>query len=212
MKTTSLLLFAIFLSSGVLTAIGQTAGKETEAVEEKKSPSIVLVEKARAQVGVTTRYDGSYVAIPYPMGDIPIETGVCTDVVIRAMRGLGIDLQQKVHEDMKSHFKAYPQQWGLKSTDRNIDHRRVPNLMKFFERQGWKKPVTQEAKDYLPGDIVTWMLPGNLPHIGIVSDKKSEEGVPLIIHNIGMGADEEDSLFLFKITGHYRPAYPKNNP
>lgn len=174
----------------------------------KPAPSIAFVGKAREQIGVTVRYDGSYVSLPYPMGDVPKETGVCTDVVVRAMRGMGIDLQQAVHEDMKRHFSSYPKQWGLKKPDPNIDHRRVPNLMKFFERKGWKKPLSDKPQDFLPGDLVCWMLPANLPHIGIVSDRKTQGGVPLIIHNIGAGAQEEDCLFLFTITGHYRPAFP----
>lgn len=174
----------------------------------KQEPAITFVGKAREQVGVTIRYDGSYVSLSYPMGDVPKETGVCTDVVVRAMRGMGIDLQRAVHEDMKAHFSAYPKQWGLKKPDSNIDHRRVPNLMKFFERKGWKKPVSDKPHDFLPGDLVCWMLPGDLPHIGIVSDRKSEKGIPLIIHNIGAGAQEEDCLLLFTMTGHYRPVFP----
>ncbi len=166
-----------------------------------------LVDKAREQIGVTTSYDPTYRSIPYPNGDVPKETGVCTDVVIRALRACGLDLQKAVHEDMRANFSKYPKLWGLKSTDRNIDHRRVPNLQTFFKRKGWERPVTDQAADYKTGDIVTWNLQdrGSLPHIGIVSDKKTADGTPLIIHNIGGGAQEEDCLFHYKITGHYRP-------
>lgn len=164
-----------------------------------------LAAKAREQIGVTTSYNGSYQVIPYPGGDVPQETGVCTDVVIRALRAFGLDLQKAVHEDMKAHFSKYPKNWDLKSTDRNIDHRRVPNLRTFFTRKGWSLPVTQTAADYRPGDLVTWDLGGGIPHIGIVSDRKTEAGTPLIIHNIGGGTQEEDCLFSFTVTGHYRP-------
>lgn len=154
------------------------------------------------------RYDGTYHKIPYPNGDVPKGIGVCTDVVIRAYRKLGIDLQKEVHEDMKSNFSKYPKTWGLKSTDTNIDHRRVPNLQTFFTRKGKSIPVTNKAADYKPGDIVTWMLSGNLPHIGIVVDKKSSKnsGGYMVVHNIGGGQNLEDCLFDYKVTGHYRYA------
>ena len=163
-----------------------------------------LPELARRQVGVTVEYDGSYEQLSYPGGDVPIERGVCTDVVIRALRHLNFDLQKEVHEDMKRNFSAYPKRWGLKRPDKNIDHRRVPNLQTFFKRRGWSLPVTQKAADYKPGDLVTCTVGGNLPHIMIVSDRKSEDGTPLIIHNIGAGTEEEDCLFTFPLTGHYR--------
>lgn len=152
-------------------------------------------------------YDPSYVKIPYPNGDVPAGRGVCTDVVIRAYRKLGIDLQKEVHEEMKANFSKYPNQkrWGLKTTDRNIDHRRVPNLQVFFSRKGIVKKITDKAEDYLPGDIVTWDLGGGITHIGIVIDRKSADGKrPLIVHNIGRGQVVEDCLFSFKITGHYQ--------
>lgn len=164
-----------------------------------------LPELARRQIGVTTIYDPSYAVISYPMGDVPADRGVCTDVIIRAFRARGLDLQRAVHEDMARHFNAYPRLWGLKKPDRNIDHRRVPNLMTWFSRQGWKLPVTKEAADYLPGDIVTCLVGGTLPHIMIVSDRKTETGEPLVIHNIGSGTQEEAVLFAFPLTGHYRP-------
>ena len=164
-----------------------------------------IVAAARRQVGKTLDYDPTYVRLPYPMGDVPIETGVCTDVVIRALRdALKMDLQQLVHRDMAAAFSEYPKNWGLKNPDPNIDHRRVPNLRKYFARMGYSLRVTEKPEDYLPGDIVTCTLPGNIPHIMIVSDKKTRGGAPLAIHNIGGGAKEEDRLFDFPITGHYR--------
>ena len=165
-----------------------------------------LVIAARRQIGVTTRYDPAYVRLPYPNGDVPEDRGVCTDVVIRALRAQGLDLQRSVHEDMRAHFAEYPQKWGLRGPDRNIDHRRVPNLQTWFSRQGWSRTPTRNAVDYRAGDLVTWMLPGNLPHIGIVGDRKGLGGTPLIVHNIGRGTREENILFAYPITGHYRPA------
>ncbi len=152
-------------------------------------------------------YDGSYFVIPYPNGDVPEHLGVCTDVVVRTYRALGADLQVLVHEDMVRNFDAYPSKriWGLTKTDKNIDHRRVPNLQTFFSRHGVYLPITQSHGDYAPGDIVTWMLPGNLPHIGIVTDRISKTtGNPLVVHNIGSGPNLDDTLFSYRITGHYR--------
>ncbi len=150
-------------------------------------------------------YDPGYFSIDYPNGDVPSDKGVCTDVVIRAYRKIGIDLQKEVHEDMKANFSAYPKIWGLKSTDKNIDHRRVPNLMTFFKRKGAEKTISRKAVDYKPGDIVCWSLGGAITHIGIVVDKKSKDGKRnLIVHNIGGGQVLEDCLFDFKIIGHYR--------
>jgi len=163
-----------------------------------------LVEAARARTRHREVYDGAYRVIGYPMGDVPNDRGVCTDLVVRAYRALHIDLQVLVHEDMNRQFSAYPQLWSLRRPDRNIDHRRVPNLQKFFERAGAKLPATRSPEDYRAGDLVTWMLPGNLPHIGIVSDQKVAGGRPKIIHNIGAGPVEDDILFHYPITGHYR--------
>jgi uncharacterized protein YijF (DUF1287 family) len=164
-----------------------------------------LTAAAREQVGVTTIYDPAYVRLDFPGGDIPRERGVCTDVVIRALRdGWGIDLQLAVNRDMKADFQAYPALWGLSRTDRNIDHRRVPNLQTLFTRVGAEVPLTDGPTPYLPGDIVTWMLPGNLPHMGIVSDRRGADGTPLVLHNIGSGAREENILFAYPMTGHYR--------
>lgn len=149
-------------------------------------------------------YDPSYFSIAYPNGDVPADRGVCTDVVIRAYRKLGIDLQKEVHEDMQANFSLYPNIWGLKHTDKNIDHRRVPNLMKFFERNGQVKPMSQNPSDYLPGDVVCWNLGGVITHIGIVINRKSTNGKRfLIVHNIGAGQVIEDCLFDFTIIGHY---------
>lgn len=150
-------------------------------------------------------YDLSYFTIVYPNGDVPTNKGVCTDVIIRAYRKLGIDLQKEVHEDMKLNFSKYPKIWGLSKTDRNIDHRRVPNLMTFFTRHGTVKPITNNASDYLPGDIVCWNLGGSVTHIGIVVNRKSADGKRyLIVHNIGGGQVLADCLFEFKIIGHYQ--------
>ena len=164
--------------------------------------AIKLVEAARRQVGVTTGYDPGYVRLAYPGGDVPIQTGVCSDVVVRALRGLGIDLQVRVHEDMKANFSKYPRKWGLKKPDTNIDHRRVPNIVTYFSRRGSALPVSANTADYLPGDIVAMKIP--VDHIGIVSDRKTPAGVPLVIHNVGQGAQEEDVLFAWPIVGHYR--------
>ena len=164
-----------------------------------------IVKAARSQIGKTISYDPSYVGLKYPGGDVPIETGVCTDVVIRALRdGYKMDLQELVHEDMKLEFSAYPEIWGLKKPDRNIDHRRVPNLKTYFKRQGFSLAVTRSTEDYLPGDLVTCIVGRNLAHIMVVSDRKTSGGVPLVIHNIGSGTREEDRLFEFPVTGHYR--------
>lgn len=173
-----------------------------------------LVNAAVERTKHDVRYDGAYLSIPYPNGDVPSDIGVCTDVIIRAYRAIGADLQRLVHEDMASHFSVYPSTriWGLKTTDRNIDHRRVPNLQVFFTRHGTQLPVTNNARDYKPGDIVSWMLPGNLPHIGIVTDRMSSSSDhPLIAHNIGAGPKLEDMLFDYKITGHYKYVPEKYN-
>ena len=166
---------------------------------------------AAAAVEQTTRpgaYDPAYVRLDYPMGDVPADRGVCSDVVIRALRTQGIDLQRLVHEDMTANFGAYPKRWGLKRPDRNIDHRRVPNLEVFFTRKGWRLPASRDGADYLPGDLVTWNLrgeAGHLPHIGVVTARLGRSGRPLIAHNIGAGPKVEDVLFTWKITGRFRP-------
>lgn len=174
------------------TPVGEPAGK--------------LVAAARHQVGITLTYDPAYSKLDYPGGDVPRERGVCTDVIVRAYRdALDIDLQVLVHEDMRKAFSAYPSLWRLKKTDRNIDHRRVPNLQAFFKRAGAAQAISEKGADYRPGDIVSQMLPGNLPHIGIVADERTPDGSrPLVVHNIGAGARLEDVLFAYPITGHYR--------
>lgn len=163
-----------------------------------------LVAAARAQVGVTLRYDPAYARLAYPGGDVPADRGVCTDVVVRAYRALGIDLQVRVHQDMKAAWEAYPRAWGLRAPDPNIDHRRVPNLAAFLRRQGAALPVTQAPEDYRPGDLVTWRLSSGVPHIGLVSDRKDASGRPLVLHNLGAGVKEEDILFAYAVTGHFR--------
>jgi uncharacterized protein YijF (DUF1287 family) len=170
-----------------------------------------LSEAAVERTNHEVRYDPTYFVIPYPGGDVPAEVGVCTDEVIRSYRAVGVDLQPLVHEDMKANFALYPRKWGLKKADANIDHRRVPNLMVFFERQGAARPVTQDARDYKPGDVVTWDLSGGLTHIGIVVavPSASDENRLQIVHNIGAGPKMEDVLFAWKITGHYRFEGPK---
>lgn len=163
-----------------------------------------LVAAAVEQTRSSVTYDGSYLRIPYPGGDVPKTIGVCTDVVIRAYRRVGVDLQVKVHEDMKRAFSSYPQRWGLPGPDPNIDHRRVANLQAFFRRAGAELPVSRDPQAYRAGDLVTWMLPRNLPHIGLVTGERSDAGTPLVVHNIGRGPEVEDILFRYSITGHYR--------
>lgn len=164
-----------------------------------------LSEAAISLTKDNVTYDPKYVSIPYPNGDVPKDRGVCTDVVIRAYRKLGIDLQKEVHVDMKKNFSLYPKTWGLKRPDTNIDHRRVPNLQVYFRRNGKSLGVSKNASDYKTGDLVTWMIGGKLPHIGIVTHRKSSDGKRnLIVHNVGGGQVLEDCLFKYEITGHYR--------
>jgi uncharacterized protein YijF (DUF1287 family) len=165
---------------------------------------VQLADSAFTLTKQTVRYDPTYFVIGYPNGDVPANLGVCTDVVIRTYRKLGIDLQKEVHVDMSSNFRLYPKKWGSSKTDKNIDHRRVPNLMTFFTRFGTVKKISQNGSDYQPGDIVCWDLGRGLTHIGIVSRKKSYDGQRYqIIHNIGSGQVLEDCLFDYKIIGHY---------
>lgn len=184
-----------------------TESPAQQKISEITSPEIKkLLESANKQTEITKGYDPNYVVINYPNGDVPLETGVCSDVVIRAFRNAGVDLQKTVHEDMSENFAAYPKKWNLPKPDANIDHRRVPNLQTFFERKGKNLPITKTAEDYKPGDVVSWDLNGRgMTHIGIVSNMFNEStGRYLIIHNIGAGARAEDVLFDWKITGHYR--------
>ncbi|HVS21592.1 MAG TPA: DUF1287 domain-containing protein [Pyrinomonadaceae bacterium] len=179
---------------------------ETRALPAKSSPQLNLViDNAIDQVGKTTGYDASYQKLEYPNGDVPIETGVCSDVVVRAFRKGGIDLQKEVHEDMKGNFSAYPTRWGLSGPDANIDHRRVPNLQTYFTRKAKSLATTGSSETFLPGDIVTWDLGNNTDHVGMVVNvwyKPSQRY--LIIHNIDAGTRMEDVLFAWKMTGHYR--------
>jgi uncharacterized protein YijF (DUF1287 family) len=192
MKYTLILLATLFLSFRF------QVGETNQSFESRLSQAAVSLTKDQVA------YDPSYFSISYPNGDVPKGKGVCTDVVIRAYRKLGIDLQKLVHEDMKSNFTLYPKIWGLKSTDSNIDHRRVPNLMVFFSRFGTKKAISEVAKNYKEGDIVCWNLGGSITHIGIVIHQKSEdEERPLIVHNIGGGQVVSDCLFDYAIIGHY---------
>jgi uncharacterized protein YijF (DUF1287 family) len=164
-----------------------------------------LAAAALAQVGVTLHYDPAYARIAYPNGDVPLARGVCSDVVVRAFRRQGVDLQQLVHEDMRAHFAVYPQKWGLRRPDPNIDHRRVPNLQTFFARRGLARPASRDPRDYAAGDLVAYTLPGGLPHIGVVSTRSTGDGArPLLVHNIGAGAQLEDVLFAWEVVGHYR--------
>lgn len=168
--------------------------------EEKLSNAAISI------IDETVQYDPSYIGIKYPNGDVPKNKGVCTDVVIRAYRKLGIDLQKEVHEDLKANFSLYPnlKKWGLKKPDTNIDHRRVPNLEVFFTRKGKKLEVSNNPNNYKTGEIVTWMINGKLPHIGIITHKKSIDGNPIIAHNVGGGQVAEDCLFSWKIVGHFK--------
>lgn len=181
-------------------------------VSESAKP---LVAAARGRLKSLVVYDGRYMKLAYPGGDVPPTIGVCTDVVIRSLRkAYDVDLQVAVHEDMKANFNAYPTNWGHTRTDKNIDHRRVPNLETYFTRAGQALPITKHQADYKPGDIVSWRLDGNsgrggLPHIGIVSDRLGVTGNPLIIHNIGRGPEESDMLFDHRITGHFRTPLEK---
>ncbi len=190
----SLLFVLLFLFAGIAAAQNATT----------------VVASARTQVGVTVHYDPAYARIGYPMGDVPIERGVCADVLVRAFRAAGIDLQQRVHDDMRAHFSAYPRIWNLHGPDSNIDHRRVPNLETFFRRQGAAAPISSIAEDYHAGDVVSWRLPNGLAHIGLVSDRRATDGSarPLMIHNIGAGTQEEDVLFAWTIVGHFRWKFP----
>lgn len=177
----------------------------------KTTPS-ELVKAVLSLEDPSVQYESGYQKIEYPMGDVPKNKGVCSDVIIRAYRLVGIDLQQLVHEDMKASFKSYPSLWGLTAPDKNIDHRRVPNLEVFFQRHGQRVKISDNPNDYRPGDIVTWNLreKGSLPHIGVVTDQYLPGmKTPLIMHNIGSGQVIEDILFEYKITGHYRYGFKK---
>jgi uncharacterized protein YijF (DUF1287 family) len=193
----------LLLSVGIL--IGLALCHIGAAKPAQAAPVDTLINAARAQVGVTLFYDSRYKTLPYPNGDVAPELGVCTDVLIRALRGaFNMDLQVLIHEDMRTNFHRYPKTWGAKKTDRNIDHRRVPNIQTYLTRHHQQLPVTQTPADYLPGDIVTSLVDNKLPHIMLVSNRQSTDKTPWVIHNIGRGAQEEAVLFKYPITGHYR--------
>mgnify|MGYP003903148485 FL=1 len=188
----------IFLPLFFYILVTSTAFAQSDFYQQLADSSLTLIQQKVV-------YDPTYFRIDYPNGDVPSGKGVCTDVVIRAYRKMGIDLQKEVHEDMKANFSLYPKFWGLKRPDKNIDHRRVPNLMKYFSRHESEQIISKNAVDYLPGDVVSWRLNGGLTHIGMVSAQKSDDGKRfLIVHNIGAGQVLEDCLFEFEIIGHYR--------
>ena len=214
MKLVNILLLSIFFIS----CKKESEPLVSQTIEIKKQDEVYLIEKptdfyqklSNAAISIIDSevvYTPDYVGIKYPNGDVPAKTGVCTDVIIRVYRQLGIDLQKEVHEDMKANFSKYHnlKKWGLKTTDKNIDHRRVPNLEVFFERKGEKLNISENAYDYKTGEIVTWMINGKLPHIGIITHLKSKDAKrPMIVHNIGGGQVLEDCLFSFEIVGHFR--------
>jgi uncharacterized protein YijF (DUF1287 family) len=187
-------------------AVSHSTGDGAETTVPVASAKVrQVIEAAIEQTSYTVGYDPAYTKITYPGGDVPRETGVCTDVIIRAFRKVGVDLQKEVHLDMAANFSAYPNKWGLKKPDTNIDHRRVPNLMTFFKRKGKALAITDNPRDYRPGDVVAWDLGGGVLHVGIVTNLPAGDVERLnFIHNIGWGAKLEDILFSWKIIGHYR--------
>src|SRR5215469_15766118 len=199
----------LLLGADLFLSLSCLAQVDPSFVSQRAAFTQRLVAAAVERTHHVVHYNSAYVRIAYPGGDVPADTGVCTDEIIRIYRAVGIDLQKEVHEDMQANFSTYPNQarWGLAHTDTNIDHRRVPNLMVFFGRKGQRLSLSLRAEDYAPGDLVTWDLGGNVPHIGMVIDRKSpQSGHHLIMHNIGAGPKIEDVLFNWRITGHYR--YP----
>src|SRR5262249_32387904 len=203
--------FAAFLAAALLFSPRRTTCCAAHQAQQPHPQSReeflkLLVAAAIERTGHSVRYVGTYVRIPYPGGDVPADTGVCTDEIIRSYRAAGVELQLEVHQDMLANFTAYPSRrlWGLQQPDTNVDHRRVPNLMVFFSRKGEALPITARANDYAAGDLVTWDLGGKVPHIGIVVDRVADGGRRMVVHNIGYGPKLEDVLFRWKITGHYR--------
>lgn len=197
MRTASATVLAVLVGTHAVSGQGR-------AVDERYASRLVAAAMEQTRTSVT--YDGSYRRIAYPGGDVPAGIGVCADVIIRAYRQVGVDLQVKVHEDMRRAFEVYPRIWGLRKPDPNIDHRRVPNLRTYFRRAGAERAVSTSASSYRPGDLVTWTVPRNLPHIGIVASEVAPSGRHMVVHNIGRGPELEDMLFQFPITGHYRYA------
>ncbi len=192
---------------GLLASARRDATQSNSISESRRHEFLQrLVAAAIERTHHAVRYDPAYVRIPYPGGDVPVDTGVCTDEIIRSYRSVGVDLQKEVHEDMVQNFDRYPRRWRwlLSRPDSNIDHRRVPNLMVFFSRKGESLPLSGRADDYKPGDLVTWDLGGGVPHIGVVvNQKSSQSGRYMIVHNIGQGPRMEDVLFAWRVTGHY---------
>jgi hypothetical protein len=208
-KSIHIVLLAVALASllackSTQAGAGRAATVEAEKVEVASPKIRQVIDAALEQTDYTLYYDPAYVKIAYPGGDVPRERGVCTDVVIRAFRKTGVDLQKEVHEDMAANFSVYPNKWGLARPDTNIDHRRVPNLMTFFKRKGKALAVTDDPKDYRPGDLVAWDLGGGVLHIGVITDIRADGDRLKFVHNIGLGARLEDILFSWKIIGHYR--------
>jgi len=211
LSLTGALLAPIIIITASLGCEGRQTSVSDTAAKQAFLQKLVLAAIDRTHH--SARYVSSYVRIPYPGGDVPADTGVCTDEIIRIYRAVGVDLQKEVHEDMVKNFATYPHYWHADSTrpDSNIDHRRVPNLMVFFARNGESLPASLRAEDYQPGDLVTWDLGGGVPHIGMVVDRRtSGTGRHMIVHNIGEGPRMEDVLFRWKITGHYRYFGPKS--
>lgn len=213
MRSALILLICVLLASGcqqqtrvVHRGPAVPANPIVKPLPDNASPQLKqMLDGAIAQAGVTTGYDPSYVALDYPGGDVPERTGVCSDVVVRAFRKAGIDLQKEVHEDMRAARSEYPTKWGAIAPDRNIDHRRVLNLMTYFKRQGKSLAISDSAADYQPGDIIAWELSSGIDHIGIVTNMLSNsEDRYLIVHNIGAGTRIEDVMFAWTIKGHYR--------
>ena len=206
-RAQSWLLPVLLTCAGAFVPPVQPANAQSHSTAARQEFTRRLVAAAIERTRHSVRYVSDYVRIPYPGGDVPADTGVCTDEIIRSYRAVGVDLQKEVHEDMVQNFAAYPnkRRWMLPHPDSNIDHRRVPNLMAFFTRKGESLPISSRAEDYVPGDLITWDLGRNVPHIGIVVDQKAlGSGRYMIVHNIGEGPRMEDVLFGWKITGHYR--------
>jgi uncharacterized protein YijF (DUF1287 family) len=197
-----IVVLAVGVSVQLLPAQAPARGGRGRALSDSETLNSVIAA-AKGQTAYTLYYDPAYRRLAYPGGDVPRDRGVCTDVIVRAFRAVGVDLQRLVHEDMSTAFRAYPQQWGLSRPDANIDHRRVPNLMTFFERSGAALPIPRDSRAVLPGDVIAWRLGGAVLHIGIASDERTA-GRVMLVHNIGRGAQLEDVLHAWPIIGHYR--------
>lgn len=199
----------IWIKNRIYVSPSSTTG--LELIKNPKTSAEKIVNGAKIQAIDRVRYDAAYLTIPYPNGDVPKDQGACTDVVVRALRSAGYDLQKLIHEDMSAHFSLYPQKWGMRGPDSNIDHRRVPNHITFMKRFGRSLPLATEgeaAKTWKAGDLVYWTLtPSSLTHCGVISNERNAHGIPLVIHNIGPTARQEDCLNSWRIIGHFR--YPR---